>query len=96
MMKPNLATMASIPAGSFLMGSDRHYPEEAPVHRVSVGAFHIDRHAVTEAKWEYAPLSGLEGAEFAWGDEPYTEGRKMVNNWQGDFLAPRSCRSLAR
>ena len=24
------------------MGSDRHYPEEAPAHRVSVGAFHID------------------------------------------------------
>jgi formylglycine-generating enzyme required for sulfatase activity len=24
------------------MGSDRQYPEEAPVHRVAVGAFWID------------------------------------------------------
>jgi formylglycine-generating enzyme required for sulfatase activity len=33
------------------MGSDRHYAEEAPAHRVSVGAFHIDRHAVTNAEF---------------------------------------------
>ena len=171
------------------MGSDRHYPEEAPAHRVSVDAFHIDRHAVTnaefrrfveatghvtsaeqpadpaqfpdakpemlvpssvvfrkadgpvdlrnpynwwtympgadwrhprgrgsslqglwqhpvvhvafadaeayaawagkelptEAEWEYAARGGLDGAEFAWGDELFPEGRKMVNNWQGEF-----------
>ncbi len=29
------------------MGSDRHYPEEAPVHRVTVGGFWIDRTPVT-------------------------------------------------
>ena len=28
--------MAWIEGGSFTMGSDHHYPEEAPVHRVSV------------------------------------------------------------
>ena len=194
MTKPNLADMAAIPAGSFLMGSDGHYPEEAPAHRVSVGAFHIDRHAVTnaefrrfveatghvtsaelpadpaqfpdakpamlvpssvvfrktdrpidlrnpynwwtfvpgadwrhprgrgsslqglwqhpvvhvsyadveayaawagkelptEAEWEYAARGGLDGAEFAWGDELFPEGRKMVNNWQGEFRG-RTC-----
>ena len=51
MTKPNLADMAAIPAGSFLMGSDRHYAEEAPAHRVAVDAFHIDRHAVTNAEF---------------------------------------------
>jgi formylglycine-generating enzyme required for sulfatase activity len=188
-MKPDFADMAAIPAGSFLMGSDRHYREEAPAHRVSVGAFHIDRHAVTnaefrrfvdatghvtsaelpadpiqfpdvkaemlvpssvvfrkadrpvdlrnpyhwwtfmpgadwrhprgpdsslqglwqhpvvhvsyadaeayatwagkelptEAEWEYAARGGLEGAEFAWGDELFPDGRTMINNWQGEF-----------
>ena len=31
------------------MGSDRHYPEEAPVHRVAVEGFWIDRTPVTNA-----------------------------------------------
>jgi formylglycine-generating enzyme required for sulfatase activity len=35
--------MIFIPGGTFRMGSDRHYPEEAPVHRVTVGGFWIDR-----------------------------------------------------
>jgi formylglycine-generating enzyme required for sulfatase activity len=35
--------MIWIPGGTFRMGSDRHYPEEAPVHRVMVDAFWIDR-----------------------------------------------------
>ena len=39
--------MAWIPGGAFLMGSDRHYPEEAPAHRVAVDGFWIDRTTVT-------------------------------------------------
>jgi formylglycine-generating enzyme required for sulfatase activity len=41
--------MAWIPGGRFLMGSNDHYPEEAPAHRVNVDAFWMDRHAVTNA-----------------------------------------------
>ncbi len=41
------ATMVWIPGGEFGMGSDRHYPEERPVYRVSVNGFWIDRTPVT-------------------------------------------------
>ena len=43
--------MAELPAGRFLMGSDRFYPEERPVREVSVGGFWIDRHPVTVAEF---------------------------------------------
>ena len=44
--------MAFIPGGTFRMGSDRHYPEEAPAHRVAVDDFWIDRDPVTNADFE--------------------------------------------
>ncbi|WP_371346265.1 formylglycine-generating enzyme family protein [Ancylobacter sp. IITR112] len=44
---PSPVSMAWIPGGLFTMGSDRHYPEEAPAHRVAVDGFFIDRTPVT-------------------------------------------------
>lgn len=44
---PQTSGMAWIPGGTFVMGSDRHYPEEAPAHRVQVDGFWIERHPVT-------------------------------------------------
>jgi formylglycine-generating enzyme required for sulfatase activity len=35
--------MLSVPGGTYRMGSDKHYPEEAPVHRVTVAEFWMDR-----------------------------------------------------
>ena len=46
---PSIAAMAWIEGRTFLMGSDRHYPEEAPAHRVTVDSFWIDRFLVTNA-----------------------------------------------
>jgi formylglycine-generating enzyme len=43
--------MVWIPGGTFLMGSDDHYPEEAPAHQVTVDGFWIDRHPVTNAEF---------------------------------------------
>ena len=39
----------------------------------------------TEAEHEYAARGGLEGREFAWGDELAPDGRMMANYWQGLF-----------
>jgi formylglycine-generating enzyme len=181
--------MIWIAGGTFRMGSDHHYPEEAPAHRVSVDGFWLDRTPVTnrqfkqfvkanghktfaeippcpedypgalphmlyagslvfapppatvdlsdwsqwwtfmkgadwrhpygpksnintsddhpvvhvsyedavayaqwagkdlptEAEWEFAARAGLDGAEFAWGDEFNPGGVHMANTWQGDF-----------
>jgi formylglycine-generating enzyme len=181
--------MLWIPGGTFRMGSDRFYPEEAPVHRVTVDGFWIDKHPVTnakfqrfveatgyvttaeippdpedypginpellvagssvfvqppghvplrnyanwwqfvpgatwrhpygpqssldglddhpvvhvtfhdalayatwagkqlptEAEWELAARGGLDGADYAWGDEPAPGGKMMANYWQGKF-----------
>src|SRR5689334_23862352 len=43
--------MVLIPGGTFRMGSDRHYPEEAPTHRVTVDGFWIDRTPVTNREF---------------------------------------------
>jgi sulfatase modifying factor 1 len=183
------AGMIHIPGGTFRMGWDKHYPEEAPVHRVTVDAFWIDRTPVTnhefrkfvdatgyvtfaeiapdpkdypgalphmlkagslvfsppghrvdtrdwsqwwafkfganwkrpygpgssikglddhpvvqvayrdaeayakwagkalptEAEFEFAARGGLDGAEYAWGDELVPGGKHMANLWQGEF-----------
>ncbi|MBV8116657.1 MAG: SUMF1/EgtB/PvdO family nonheme iron enzyme, partial [Candidatus Eremiobacteraeota bacterium] len=41
--------MVRIDGGTFRMGSDRFYPEEAPVRDVRVDGFDIDTYAVTNA-----------------------------------------------
>ena len=50
-----------IPGGTFRMGSDKHYPEEAPVHRVTVDPFWIDRKPVTNREFGRA-LDALQEA----------------------------------
>lgn len=39
----------------------------------------------TEAEWEFAARGGIDGAEYAWGDEFTPNGRHMANTWQGLF-----------
>jgi sulfatase modifying factor 1 len=46
------AGMAFIPGGTFVMGSERHQPEERFTHVVKVDGFWIDRHEVTNAQFQ--------------------------------------------
>ncbi len=45
------AGMVFIRGGTFLMGSERHRPEERFTHLVRVDSFWIDRHEVTNAQF---------------------------------------------
>jgi formylglycine-generating enzyme len=48
---PPFQGMKWIPGGTFLMGSDHHYPEEAPAHQVTVAGFWMDQYAVTNREF---------------------------------------------
>jgi sulfatase modifying factor 1 len=49
----------ALAGGEFAMGSDAHYPEEAPVRRVRVDPFAIDRYEVTNAQYaEFVEATG--------------------------------------
>lgn len=49
--RPPESGMVWIPGGRFLMGSDEHYPEEAPAHWAEVEGFWMDRAPVTNAQF---------------------------------------------
>src|SRR5215813_10455637 len=49
--KPPFGNMVWIPHGTFTMGSNDHYPEEAPAHQVTVDGFWMDKHTVTNAEF---------------------------------------------
>ena len=51
--------MIHLPGGTFRMGSDQHYAEEAPAHDVRVGGFRIDPTTVTNAQFrEFVEATG--------------------------------------
>ena len=63
--------MVWIPGGTFQMGSSKHYPEERPVHRVSVDGFWMDRYPVTNDRFE----------QFIAAEHHVTEN--LENEWTG-------------
>jgi formylglycine-generating enzyme required for sulfatase activity len=70
---------------SSIAGLDDHPVVHLAYRDVEAYAAWARKALPTEAEWEFAARGGIEGAEFAWGDEFTPGGRHMANTWQGEF-----------
>jgi formylglycine-generating enzyme required for sulfatase activity len=59
---PTGVEMVLVPAGSFLMGSDKGDDDEKPAHPVAIASFWMDRYEVTQKSYE--SLMGTNPAKF--------------------------------
>jgi sulfatase modifying factor 1 len=91
---------------NFLKGADWRHPygpqstidgldEHPVVHVAFADALAYPKWArkelPTEAEWEFTARGGLDGAEFAWGDELTPGSKHMANTWQGEFPRQNLC-----
>ncbi|WP_445116500.1 formylglycine-generating enzyme family protein [Acinetobacter sp. WZC-1] len=70
---PSPNHMVWVPGGEFIMGSNHHYPEESPAHRVRVDGFWMDETPVTNEQFaQFVVETGyITFAEFAPKAEDY-------------------------
>ena len=74
------APMVLVPAGEFIMGSDKGDEDEAPIHRVYLDAFYLDKFEVTNGR--FAKYVEAVQSEPPWGfadkDTPLVQADRPV------------------
>lgn len=71
--------------GSTIEGREDHPVVQVAYEDAEAYAAWAGKSLPTEAQWECAARGGLEGKEFAWGDELAPGGIHVANTWQGPF-----------
>src|SRR6476659_6711406 len=71
--------------GSSIRGREQHPAVHVAYEDAEAYAAWAGKAIPSEAEWEFAARGGLDGADFAWGNEPLPDGRHLANTWQGEF-----------